>query len=257
MKFNKLLIAVAAAGLCSTTALASKLGENLLGERFIVHAKNGAMAQLKADAIAAGVSINLELNSIDAIALTGTKDNLAALKDSKAIASVELDAKRFFANTGAAKLKNVTPASHLDDYGWFGDTDFIPWGIDAVQGMNVEPNTDNPRTVCIVDTGYDLGHPDLQTSNVTGDDEGAGDWFVDGHGHGTHVAGTIAAKSGNGGVVGLLSESGSNLHIVRLFNSGGAFVYASDLVGAVSDCADAGSHVVNMSLGGPDRKSVV
>ena len=60
--------------------------------------------------------------------------------------------------------------------------------------------------ICVVDTGYDLGHDDLPTENVTGwdpssdEDPGFGVWYVDGEdGHGTHVAGTIGAIGGNNG----------------------------------------------------------
>ena len=68
---------------------------------------------------------------------------------------------------------------------------------------------------------------------------------------GTHVAGTIAAVGGNGkGVVGVMSNGEVGLHIVRVFNDEGRFVWASGLVAAVEECVKAGSNVVNMSLGG-------
>merc|ERR1711862_454864 len=55
--------------------------------------------------------------------------------------------------------------------------------------------------ICVVDTGYDLGHDDLpvkpedvigkNTPNITEN------WYYDGHGHGSHVAGIISAIGGN------------------------------------------------------------
>ncbi|WP_196141183.1 S8 family peptidase [Aliikangiella sp. G2MR2-5] len=251
MKLNKIAVAVTmAAGLSVLPVSAAKLGENLMGDRFIIHAKSGQMEALKQALVDAGVTINVEMNSISAISATINPSAYQALRGNKNIAEIEIDAKRYFATQGNPEVKSIAPESHLDDYGNWGDTDFIPWGIEAVQGMEVSPDANNPRTVCIVDTGYDLGHWDLQAEKVSGDSEGAGDWFEDGHGHGTHVAGTIAAKGGNSGVVGMIDDSSANLHIVRVFDSGGGFVYASDLVGAVNDCAAAGAHVVNMSLGG-------
>ncbi len=56
--------------------------------------------------------------------------------------------------------------------------------------------------ICVVDTGYDLGHPDLPNVGVTGWDTNVaskGVWDVDLHSHGTHCAGTIGAIGGNGG----------------------------------------------------------
>ncbi|AWV05765.1 S8 family peptidase [Marilutibacter maris] len=133
------------------------------------------------------------------------------------------------------------------------DGETVPWGIQAVDSLGVPYG--GGRKVCIIDTGYDLGHPDLQTTRVDGEDEGAGPWDnSDGgglHYHGTHVAGTIAALGDNGqGVIGVVPGGDLDLHIVRLFDSGGGFVYASDLAGAMEDCAAAGSNVISMSLGG-------
>lgn len=118
------------------------------------------------------------------------------------------------------------------------------------------PDTDvSNRKVCVVDTGYDITHPDLTSdSNVVTGYEGdlsAGSWDYDGHGHGTHVAGTIAAIGGNGvGVVGVNRNGELKLHIVKVFNDNGSWAWGSDLIAAVEECVDSGSNVVNMSLGG-------
>jgi len=69
---------------------------------------------------------------------------------------------------------------------------------------NLEGATYEHVKICVVDTGYDLGHPDLPSDNVTGWDPTTGSyadglWYVDGHSHGTHCAGTIGAISGNDG----------------------------------------------------------
>ena len=133
------------------------------------------------------------------------------------------------------------------------DGEIVPWGVQAVEALDVTYG--GGRKVCIIDTGYALGHPDLQTARVAGESEGAGAWDgSDGgelHYHGSHVAGTIAALGGNGGgVVGVIPGGDLDLHIVRFFDADGGAVYASDLAGAMEDCAAAGANVVSMSLGG-------
>jgi subtilisin family serine protease len=132
-----------------------------------------------------------------------------------------------------------------------------PYGIDMVQASQVtSPNPDAVK-VCVIDSGYALGHEDLP-QRVTGDNGdpagGAGNWAEDAFGHGTHVAGTIAAMNNDLGVVGALP--GARLHIVKVYNEFGQSAYSSDLVHAVDRCVAAGSRVVNMSLGGPESSRV-
>jgi subtilisin family serine protease len=134
-------------------------------------------------------------------------------------------------------------------------TEVVPYGINLVESLNVPNGNVTNRRVCIIDTGYDKNHPDLPSaatgSTVTGVAAGDLDPFKDGNGHGTHVAGTIAAVAGNNrGVVGVIGTGKVNIHIVRVFNDNGQFVWASSLVSAVEECVDAGSNVINMSLGG-------
>jgi serine protease len=75
-----------------------------------------------------------------------------------------------------------------------------------------------------------------------------GNWYNDGNGHGTHVAGTIGAYDNNEGVIGVYP--GVSMHIVKIFDDNGQWTFASDLIDAIQQCQDAGSNVVNMSLGG-------
>ncbi|RUO45858.1 S8 family serine peptidase [Pseudidiomarina donghaiensis] len=125
-----------------------------------------------------------------------------------------------------------------------------PYGIEMVQADLVSDSAAGTRTVCIIDSGYDMGHPDLQTSGVTGvNDAGTGTWYTDENGHGTHVAGTIAALSNGEGVVGVMPNGQVNLHIVKVFSASG-WAYSSSLMAAAEQCADYGANVINMSLGG-------
>lgn len=129
-------------------------------------------------------------------------------------------------------------------------TEETPYGINLVGALALDDSNVGNIKVCIVDSGYDVTHPDLPTSNVNGgDDIGAGAWNEDGLGHGTHVAGTIAAIGGNGqGVVGVNPSGALPLHIVRVFNDDGEW-FVSDGIFALQGCVDAGANIISMSIG--------
>lgn len=135
-----------------------------------------------------------------------------------------------------------------------------PYGIAMIQADNAVFNASNASsgvTVCIIDSGYQIAHEDLQDANVTGTiDPGTGNWYEDTCGHGSHVAGTIAALNNTTGVVGVNKNGLIRLHIEKVFNgSACGWAYSSDLVAALNRCRNAVAGtgqklVVSMSLGG-------
>ncbi len=88
------------------------------------------------------------------------------------------------------------------------------------------------------------------TAIVAGYDFVDDDAFAwDGHGHGTHVAGTIAQTTNNKyGVAGLAYNA--KIMPLRVLNSRG-FGQVSDIADSIRFSADNGAQVINMSLGGP------
>lgn len=128
----------------------------------------------------------------------------------------------------------------------------VPWGYSTVNAQLLDDSNAGNRTVCIIDSGFDLSHNDLSGNQVSGtNDSGTGSWSAPGNNnaHGTHVAGTIAAIANNEGIRGIMPNQNVNLHIVKVFNEAG-WGYSSSLVKAIQTCADNGANVVNMSLGG-------
>lgn len=152
---------------------------------------------------------------------------------------------------GLANNPNV--AGITEDAPRYPMAEITPYGIPMVQADLVSDANAGNRMVCIIDSGYSMQHEDLGSSGVTGtDDSGTGAWDQDTCGHGSHVAGTVAAVGGNAtGVVGVLPNGNLNLHIVKVFDGADcAWTYSSDLINALNTCVDAGANVVSMSLGG-------
>jgi len=114
-----------------------------------------------------------------------------------------------------------------------------------------------PRTVCVIDSGYDTNHPHLPgLERVTGTARsGAGHWDQPGDSHGTHVAGIIAGVDTHQ-PRGMQSSVGLNLHIVKVFADDQLWVYGSDLIAAAESCMAAGANIVSMSLGGANASSI-
>jgi subtilisin family serine protease len=134
-----------------------------------------------------------------------------------------------------------------------------PYGITMVEANQVVYNDPNAadhgsRKVCIIDSGYYLSHEDLPVGTVAGF-SGTGNWDQDLCGHGTHVAGTIAALNNAKGVVGVFPSGDINLHIVKVFGDSCTWAYSSDLIAAADKCVKGGvnANVISMSLGGSFR----
>jgi subtilisin family serine protease len=105
--------------------------------------------------------------------------------------------------------------------------------------------------VAILDTGYEGTHPDLAAiPTVSPYNARTGSTNVtDGYGHGTHVAGTIAAQTNNAtGVAGM--APGVTIMPVKVMDSNGNG-YWSDFLEGVDWARTHGASIVNLSLGGP------
>ena len=102
-------------------------------------------------------------------------------------------------------------------------------------------------TVAIIDTGVDLNHSDLQANLITGYDYVDGDAVPDdGNGHGTNVAGIVAAALNGVGVSGVAPAA--KILPVRVLDDYGSG-YTSDVANGVIYAADR-AQVLNLSLGG-------
>jgi thermitase len=129
--------------------------------------------------------------------------------------------------------------------------------IDAPEGWDAAGLAGFPATggvkIGIVDTGIDQTHPEL-SGKVVDCADGLGGMVVEGTCvddslHGTHVAGTIAAKANNAtGVAGV--ASGASLAICRALRGGAGVGLTSDVANCIAWTHARGAKVISMSLGG-------
>ncbi|WP_179118303.1 S8 family peptidase [Saccharothrix sp. ALI-22-I] len=116
----------------------------------------------------------------------------------------------------------------------------VAWA-DGLTGQDV--------TVAVLDTGYDSTHPDLADKvTVSQDFSGTGS-ARDGHGHGTHVASTIAGSGAASGGKYKGVAPGAKLAIGKVLDDGGSGQLDDVIAGMRWAAAEAGAKVVNLSLG--------
>ena len=130
----------------------------------------------------------------------------------------------------------------------------VPKGVELIQAPEIWSETKGKGiTVAILDTGCDTDHPDLKDRivggrNFTDDDNGNPEIYEDYVGHGTHVAGTIAASKNNVGVTGVAPEA--SLLIVKVLNKEGKGQY-DWIINGINFAIENKVDIISMSLGGP------
>ena len=186
-----------------------------------------------------GGKIKYTYNLIPAIAASVPEVAIEALKKNPNITNVELDSMVYALDT------------ELDD----------SWGVKRIGAGYVHDSTNKGTgvKVAIIDTGIDYTHTDLANNfdaNVKGYDFVNSDSDpMDDNGHGTHVAGVVAAEDNDFGVVGVAPEA--ELYALKALDETGSG-YVSDVVAAIMWATDPNNDgntddrmdVINMSLGG-------
>jgi subtilisin len=141
-------------------------------------------------------------------------------------------------------------------------TQVMPWGVHRT-GARESPRTGAGIHVYILDTGIDPGHPDLRANlgegftafSCRGNPKNCPGW-VDDHGHGTHVAGTVGAVDNGIGVVGIAPAV--TLHAVKVLAGDGSGSWSGVIAGIdwVAGHNQDRPRVANMSLGGRSSQRV-
>lgn len=183
--FAILLLAVSSAAFAQQT------------QRYIVGMKSDAVHAAKRAAFAD--RITEDFRYLDSFVANLTDAEVQTLRNDPSVRYVESADILFFALDAPAPARRIAPMSHP------ANAQVTPYGISMVRAPNVWPfGKGDGINVAIVDTGIDYTHPELKDhyqggfNAVTGTNDPRDD-----DGHGTHVAGTIAAADNGIGVVGV------------------------------------------------------
>jgi subtilisin family serine protease len=143
------------------------------------------------------------------------------------------------------------PTSGGDDF--FFD---LQWGLDAVdapEAWNAGARGDGVR-VAILDTGFDLDHPDLASNINLGLSANfvAGETLSyarpDAFSHGSHVAGIVAAADNAFGTIGVAPEA--ELVLVKVVgDAGSGSGTVADIIAGIVYATNVDADIINMSLG--------
>lgn len=153
-----------------------------------------------------------------------------------------------------AILRNPNVLEIEPDARRYPSAETVPYGIPMVQADLVTvPDGTGRVPVCIIDSGIMGSHPDFAGLPVNGAVTNTAPWSTDHCGHGTHVAGTIAAVTGNDVGVSGVADDAVSLFIVKVFGDDCGWTYSSSLIAALDLCTTNGARVVSMSLGGSSK----
>jgi subtilisin len=123
------------------------------------------------------------------------------------------------------------------------------WGVKRIGAGTVHDSGNKGAgvKVAVIDSGIDYNHLDLGANFAGGYNFVSGSTNpMDDNGHGTHIAGTIAALDNNVGVVGVAPEA--RLYALKVLNSSGSGSW-SDVIAALQWAVDNGIQVTNNSYG--------
>ncbi|WP_339298072.1 S8 family serine peptidase [Paenibacillus sp. FSL R5-0623] len=178
------------------------------------------------------VDVKHEFETIPAVSATVTNADLHELASDPNIAYIERNIT--FRITGGDFKVTAVP------------TEQTQWNFQAVQPTKMwdEGNTGAGVKVAVIDSGI-FAHSELTIAGGVSTVDYTSS-YNDDNGHGTHVAGIIAAKSGNGGLVGVAPDV--QLYAVKAMGEDGEGTLI-DVLEGIEWSIQNGMDIINVSLG--------
>lgn len=274
----------------ATTKLDAALNTVLVGLAPDVHVPDGAFHIQTSDS-----SLNATLNSIgvESFAPVFTRSH-SSTSPLLANSTVDLQGIYRLRLQPHVDVRHVIALLEMQPSVIFAEPDYVAhiiatpndtrfnqqWGltkINAPAAWNMVTGSEEV-VVAVIDSGIDLNHPDLVTqlwrnpgeiagNGIDDDNNGHIDdihgWNIvddnnmldDNTGHGTQIAGEIAAATNNGqGVAGVCWNC--RLMVVKVVQSGGIANY-SDIAAGIAYAVEKGAEVINLSLGGYSQSATL
>ena len=143
---------------------------------------------------------------------------------------------------------DVEAEGELEALAGFQDTPQATWGLQATRVIPSQFTGQGIR-VAVLDTGFDLQHPDFRGRRVVSQSFIPGQTPQDGHGHGTHCIGTACGPQRPASGVRRYGVAGaSQIFVGKVLSNGGSSVGGSVLAGMNWAVANR-CQVISMSLG--------
>ncbi|NEU30376.1 S8 family serine peptidase [bacterium LRH843] len=124
----------------------------------------------------------------------------------------------------------------------------VDWGVESIGAPSVWQNglTGKGVKIAVLDTGVSSSHLDLSVEKGKSFVRYT-DSYEDDNGHGTHVAGILAARNNDIGMIGVAHEA--TIYVAKVLDEKGDG-YTSDVVKAIEWSLQQGAELINVSMGG-------
>jgi serine protease len=225
-----------------------------------------------------GARVKYRWPKLDTLALSLSPEAQARLAQDPEVLSIHPDrpvhalGRSALAPVAALLGMAPNPSGSTQEYTWAVQMVQAPqvWDANGDGVLDTGAPTGEGIKVCVIDSGIDPDHPELKLAY------GGGKAFIDGDeqpydrdpegkwggGHGTHVAGTIAAQLGSSGRVdpndrrvngsGMVGVApGATLLVARVLDYKGDG-NTSDVIAALAWCQEKGAKIASLSLGSPE-----
>jgi minor extracellular protease Epr len=230
------LAVIVSAGTPFVSASQNNTKSNIKEDVIVVYKNNTG----KQRALKTSTRLEHQYQTLPAVAMTATSANVQQLKNDPNIAFVEKNVHFKIRSTKGTAVKAPSTASSREE---------SQWGFQDVKAADAwkAGYTGKGIKVAVLDTGI-AQHNDLKVAGGTST-VGYTTSYADDNGHGTHVAGIIAAQRNGFGTVGVAPDV--SLYSVKALDQNGEGDLQDILKGldwAIQNHMD----MVNMSLGTPD-----